>query len=92
MWGGGADSCFVVCGKNNLLVKCRSAASTFCMLLSVLNSGSKFQLNITEPGLDFTTKFEPVLRGAWPRQGAGPNIRPARFQISLSSDLKKRTP
>ena len=41
----GADSCFVVCGKNNLLVKCRSAASTYCMLLSVLNSGSKFQLN-----------------------------------------------
>ena len=48
VWKGGrvvADSCFVVCGKNNLLVKCRSAASTYCMLLSVLNSGSKFQLN-----------------------------------------------
>ena len=50
---GGEVNFFVVCGKINPLVICCTAASTFCVFLSELNTGSKIQLNITEPALGF---------------------------------------
>ena len=58
--GGGGGQFFPSCVVKLILsLNVVQLLQRFVCFLSELNSGSKIQLNITEPGSGFTTKFEP---------------------------------